>query len=413
LKKEAKTFSPWAWCLPLVLSGTAAVAQTHDHTAMQMPPPPPCEDAALTCAITATPAFDRAGMLHLAWAAGGRVVEAKSSDKGVHFGPPRFVNAGNEHLDNGPDSRPSIVVDPQGRVTVAYAIFRDKAWNGEVEFSRAEPGDAFVAPTAITADSPSQRFQALAIDPQGQVFAAWLDKRNTLTTTGAKKPDYAGAALAWAWAGQDGKSFGAAQIAVDNTCECCRLGIAFAGPGRPVVMFRNVFPGSVRDHAVVAFRDPATPGPVHRVSDDDWVTTGCPHHGPSLAIGPDGTWHAAWFTAGNKRKGVFYARSQDEGGHFSDPLQIGEPSHQAGRPSLLVLPGRVLLAWKEFNGDLSTVKVIESHNAGASFEPPRILAETADASDHPLLVGDAGHAYLSWLTHREGYRLIEIGPGQS
>ena len=41
------------------------------------------------------------------------------------------------------------------------------------------------------------------------------------------------------------------EIALDNTCECCRLGIAFAGPGRPAVVFRNIFPGSVRDHAVV------------------------------------------------------------------------------------------------------------------------------------------------------------------
>jgi hypothetical protein len=37
------------------------------------------------------------------------------------------------------------------------------------------------------------------------------------------------------------------------------------------------------------------------------------------------------------------------------------------------------------------------------------VAETADASDHPLLVADKQRAYLSWLTRNEGYRLIPLG----
>ncbi len=79
----------------------------------------------------------------------------------------------------------------------------------------------------------------------------------------------------------------------DNTCECCRLGLAFAGPGRPVVVFRNIFEGGVRDHAVMTFTDPATPGEVRRVSNDDWQISACPHHGPSLSISPAGTYHVS------------------------------------------------------------------------------------------------------------------------
>ena len=109
----------------------------------------------------------------------------------------------------------------------------------------------------------------------------------------------------------------------DNTCECCRLGLAFAGPGRPVVVFRNIFEGGVRDHAVMTFTDPATPGEVRRVSNDDWQISACPHHGPSLSISPAGTYHVAWYTNGKARKGLFYARSQDEGRTFSDPIPLG------------------------------------------------------------------------------------------
>src|SRR6516165_5013364 len=85
--------------------------------------------------------------------------------------------------------------------------------------------------------------------------------------------------------------FSEAGIAKDGTCECCRLGLAFAGAGRPAVIFRNIFGKSERDHAVTTFADPTTPGPVYRVSVDDWDTDVCPHHGPSLSLGDDGTDH--------------------------------------------------------------------------------------------------------------------------
>src|SRR5207249_9208192 len=67
--------------------------------------------------------------------------------------------------------------------------------------------------------------------------------------------------------------------------------------------------GSIRDHGVVTFNDATTPGPLRRVSVDDWKLEACPHHGPSLAIAPDGSYHVAWFTDGKARKGLFYARA--------------------------------------------------------------------------------------------------------
>jgi hypothetical protein len=39
----------------------------------------------------------------------------------------------------------------------------------------------------------------------------------------------------------------------------------------------------------------------------------------------------------------------------------------------------------------------------------RTVAETADASDHPLLIARGDHVFLSWLTKNEGYRLIPVG----
>ena len=40
---------------------------------------------------------------------------------------------------------------------------------------------------------------------------------------------------------------------------------------------------------------------------------------------------------------------------------------------------------------------------------PKVLLYGQDASDHPLLIADAGkHVRLSWLTQREGYRLLPL-----
>ena len=320
------------------------------------------------------------------------------------------VNRTKMDIDWGPDARPRIVIAPDGEAVVTFAVFQDKRFNGRAYYARSTGGGAaFTEPRPMTADTTSQRFETAGIDPSGRLFAAWLDKRNVAKSIAAGRP-YPGAALAFAWA--DGAAgFGSTHIAADNTCECCRLGLAFAGPGRPAVIFRNIFPGSIRDHAVVTFENPDTPGPLRRVSVDDWKTEACPHHGPSLAIAPDGSQHAAWFTDGARRKGLFYARANDANSPFGPPLALAPPERQPSRPYVLATADAVHLVWKEFDGDKTQIRWQASHDGGLSWSAARTVAETADASDHPLLVARGTRAYLSWLTKLEGYRLLPLGAG--
>ncbi len=392
----------WLLSLALLMPAMAARAQGHMHAH----PAPACEGVGLACASAATPAFAADGTLWLTWAANDRVLVARSADKGATFAAPVAVTPEPERLDNGPDSRPRIVVDASGRITVAYAVFRDKNWNGEVKISRStDAGAHFSAPEPITGGSPSQRFQSMEIDSDGRVFAAWLDKRNVAAAR-AKGEDYAGAALAFAWS--DGGRFGPTRIAADNTCECCRLGLGFVGPGRPVVAFRNIFAKSERDHGLIAFQDPNTPGPLHRVSEDHWAISGCPHHGPSLAVGESGTIHVSWFTGGDLRKGVFYARTTDAGAAFTAPMRVGDPTKQTGRPALLSIGRTVYLAWKSFDGERTELRLSVSRDDGATWGAPVAIAATGDESDHPQLISDGRTAFLSWLTVQDGYRLIPL-----
>jgi hypothetical protein len=76
---------------------------------------------------------------------------------------------------------------------------------------------------------------------------------------------------------------------------------------------------------------------------------------------------------------------------------------------LLALDDRVWLAWKEFDGALTTISAMVSRDGGDHWSKPAVVARTDDASDHPLLIADTGkHVRLSWLTQREGYRLLPL-----
>jgi hypothetical protein len=178
--------------LMAVLGSGTASGQQHQHA------PPPCQGANLSCARAATPTFGTEGDLWLAWSAGGRVSVGHSRDLGHSFETNTAVNPEPERIDTGPDARPKIVVN-KNAIVVAYAVFQDDHYNGRVMVTRSVDGGAsLTAPRPITDDATSQRFETLTADPDGNIFAAWLDKRN-LAAMRRAGGTYSGAALAYSW----------------------------------------------------------------------------------------------------------------------------------------------------------------------------------------------------------------------
>nr|WP_167529003.1 sialidase family protein [Bradyrhizobium macuxiense] len=367
-----------------------------------------CEETVLRCASKVTPAFAPDGTLWLAWMAGGQISVASSKDQGKSFSAPVQVTRERLNLDWGPDARPKLAIDAKGDIALAFSIFRDQAFNGQVLTTRStDGGHSFDPPRPITANNESQRFEAIGFDPAGAVFAVWLDKRNRVPAQ-RRGEKYDGAGLFFASSKDNGATYSDARMAADNTCECCRLALAFDGAGHPVVVFRNIFEGGVRDHAIVTFTDLATSGELHRVSRDDWQIAACPHHGPSLTISSAGTYHVTWYTNGKARKGLFYARSRDGGKTFSDPLPVGQLNHSPSRPQVIAGPQALAMAWKEFDGQKTSINLMTSHDDGATWSKPTVIADTADSSDHPLLVSDHRQTYLSWMTKADGYHFQAI-----
>lgn len=390
--------------LPALLAGQAAWA-ADPYAAMS---PFKCEDTSLACATAATPAWDSDGRLWLAWVANGAVSVARSTDQGRSFAAPVVIGRHGGAADIGPDARPQIVVDARNRIMVVYGVFKDDRWNGRLLVSRSDDGGQhFSTPQPLMEQTAGQRFAAMTLAPDGRVFIAWIDKRLVAAAAqkGKKMP---GAAIAYAWSNDAGASFTPSRLAYSESCECCRIAVAMRDHGQPVLVFRAVLDQKVRDHVAVTFDGRETPGPMRRVADDQWATDACPHHGPALAVGADATYHVAWYTQGQARRGVFYARSTDEGKTFSSPMRLGQEKHQAGRPSLLAQGSTVWMAWKEFDGQETSAYVRSSRDAGLTWSAPVAVARSVGYSDHPILIAQQHKAYLSWLRHDEGYRLIEL-----
>jgi hypothetical protein len=147
---------------------------------------------------------------------------------------------------------------------------------------------------------------------------------------------------------------------------------------------------------------------VQRVTFENWEVEACPHHGPSLSISDD-VYHLAWFNHASEGSGLFYASSPDGGKSFSTPVSLGNGNRQPGHAAVLATGKNVYLAWKEFDGEVSTINVMRSHDSGMSWGAVQNIAGTRDMSDHPLLISSGGQVYLSWSTLQEGYRLIALG----
>ncbi len=395
-----------------VLSFGVHAQMQMDHSSMAgSKPKNMCQSIGLECANAATPFFTVDGGLLLSWTANGVVSVAKSADLGKSFLPPVKIAEHGKSLDAGADARPQLVADGQGNVFLAYAFFKDANWNAQINTARStDVGKTFTSPVSLVNDSSSQRFPSVLIKPDESIFISWIDKRLVAAAKqGGEKR--LGGSITYSFSRDGGKTFQVERFANESSCECCRIGASLDPKGNPVLAYRAIFPGGIRDQAsqVISEKGAET---ICRVADDDWKTNACPHHGPTIAVSGTGKFHVAWYTQGSKRSGVFYANSSNQGISYSKPIRLGSEGANVSRPYLYASGQQVWLVWKEFDGSKSSVYLKESSDDGITWTEPKILTSTAGYSDHPLLLARTNEVFLSWLTRDDGYQLMSIGQKQ-
>lgn len=397
----------WPWAVVFLLASATFGAAQHDPAPVAAASGPRAKVLGPVAPQSSypTPAFDRRGRLWVAFVEGDSVYVASSLDRGRTFAPAVRVTREPEKVDANGEARPKIAADASA-LYVSWTRKGKGPYTGDVRFARStDGGRTFSAPVTVNDDglSTSHRFDAISPGPGGEVVLAWVDKRD-VEAAKVKGAAYDGAAVYYAKSADGGKTFARNVKLKDNACECCRLAVARDPKGQAVLLFRDILPGGIRDHSLAVLGA----GAPSRATFDDWKINACPHHGPSLAIGADGTYHLTWFTAeGKAGGGLFYARSTDGGRSYGAPRKLAPPSG-ASHPYLLARGRSVHLAWKESRGDGSVIRTARSLDGGMTWGETRDAAATSGRADHPLLVADARQAYLSWFTDADGYRLIAL-----
>jgi hypothetical protein len=381
----------------------AEVAKPHDMSKMW-------QSALARQQLSTSTIFDERGTLWLAQVQNGHVLVSHSADQGKSFSAAVKVNQQPEAVAASGETRPKILLGKNGHIYISYTQSLDTPFAGNIRFSRSlDGGKNFSAPITVNdnLDPITHRFEAMGINQSGQIYLAWLDKRDAVAAK-VKDEKFTGISVYYAMSDDGGKSFHANTRAAAHSCECCRVAMAMDKQGTPVIVWRHIFGKNTRDHALLRL-DGGAPGPedIQRATIDNWEVDGCPHHGPALSISGD-VYHLAWFTNGRERKGLSYANSADGGKTFTTPLSIGNGARQPGHAAVLSEGKNVYLAWKEFDGEVSAIYAMRSHDGGANWGAAQKIADTRDVSDHPLLIANREQVYLSWSSQIEGYRLIAL-----
>ena len=365
----------------------------------------------IRCASTTSAHLDQKGILWVAWYSSGHVYVSRSSDKGQTFKPAVIVNRSPELVFAKGENRPKLAFGNKGEIYVSWTKkLTEKRFSGHIRFSRSvDSGQHFSDPITVNdhLEVTSHRFDSIAVNKKGDIYIAWLDKRDLLAAKKAGKK-YNGSALYYALSTDSGKSFLKNKKIADTSCECCRTAIAIDTDQLPVIVWRHIFGDNIRDHGIVKFSQRNQAGKMKRLSYDKWHIEGCPHHGPSISIADDGIYHTTWFNNAPERHGLFYANSKDKTATFSAAMNFGNYDKSAAHPHVLSRGKHVYIVWKEFGGKQSSLYLKQSNDSGKSWSSPNILAMTSASSDHPFVISDGKDVYASWHRIGEKYQLFKI-----
>lgn len=353
--------------------------------------------------LAVSAAFDARGRLWLARVEQGHVLVSSSNDGGMAFGLAEVVNADAEAVSADGENRPKLAIADDGTIHVSWTVSLPKPYTGHVRYSRStDGGNTFAPPVTINEDrrEVSHRFEAMALDGDRLVLA-WLDGRDRQAAREGGR-DYAGVGLYYAVSTDGGAHFSENRRFAEHSCECCRVALAWRD-GRPLALWRHVYPGDIRDFALAELGGGTAP---RRVSDDEWHLQGCPHHGGALAADARGRLHLVWYTQGKTRQGLFYRYL--DGDTLSEPVKFGDDDAQAGHPAVLATGDTVTLAWREFDGKAYSVWTRRSPDGGRTWEAPCRALSSETPADYPLLIARLGRPWLVWNSEREGVRALPL-----
>lgn len=234
------------------------------------------------------------GMVALAFANGGSIMIATSTDDGSTFSAPVRVSEW-PVLATGRHRGPRVLFSD--REMVISAVVGNTLATGEHAHGLPSDGDLVVwrstdkgktwSKPAIVNDvpgAPREGLHAMVYDGHGELAAAWLDLR------------YQGTRLYSAFSKDGGatwsKNLLVYQAPGGTICQCCAPSLAANGPGSFTVMFRNVL-GESRDMYTIQLKNGEVVSRPAKVGTGTWTINACPMDGGGLLY-VNGQFSSAW-----------------------------------------------------------------------------------------------------------------------
>jgi hypothetical protein len=321
------------------------------------------------------------GQVGITYGAGSSLYFASSSDNGQTFSPRvKVAESGALALGRHRGPRLTILRDTLLITAVAGAeVSKAEHAHGLPEkgeliaWRSTDHGKTWQRASVINdvPGSAEEGLHAIVAEPNGAVFAVWLDHRTPGTKLyGARSTD---GGRTWnknvlVYASPDG-----------TICQCCDPSLAIGPAGEIEVMWRNVIDGS-RDLYLASSRD-GIHFTAQKLGNDTWKLDACPMDGGGLAV-DHGQIVSAWrrgsevflakpgqpeqllgtgkdITITATSKGTFVAWATDKGIQTLTPGASAPTAvaPQGSFPNLTALPdGSALLAWED-NGAIKTRKL--------------------------------------------------------
>ncbi len=325
---------------------------------------------------------------------------------GQELGDPRRAND-RPISSHGGENLAKFTIGLDGSLTAIMPLVGSEMHTGDLMTSYAEKGEPFSSTNVARLNDDNvvanHGFTDIATSPDGRIFASWVDGRNDLDQS----------ELFMAVSEDGGKTFSKNYQIGEEACNCCRPNIVFLDGGRTIALsHRFVDPDNVRNHVMVrsvdggkTFSDPIP------ISDDGWVSHGCPHAGISIAADQQEVIHAVWWTGGRTKQeaGIYYTRSEDGGQSFAPRQLIAEARDDIVMHTHITVDQNDTLyaAWVNLEDNQPKIFLAYRPIGETEWSPIQQVNDDPDwYAFYPMLSTDEENLYLSWMERKgEGMRI--------
>ena len=333
-----------------------------------------------------------------------------SDDSGKSYSLPVAINKHTQQISAWPENPPAIEISHSGRISVLYYADEEQKSTSYYSYSD-DNGQTFSTPTLISdhAKTAMHYMDKMLIDEDGQMYLFWHDTRHDAHQAEHKHDLGSGIlSLYYSVKSPSDKSQFSNHFLSSGICSCCRTATTLSANGKPVILARMVYDNGVRDHSLIKMNPDGTWKKPQRVTYDNWSIQACPEHGPALAIDNKNRTHLTWFTLGDERQGIFYAQTDDDGKTVSKPMALGNIDHLPSHPDVITLNQRVVIVWKEFDGEQTSLHIKESADRGKTWQDKTTGLSTESKNSHPKLISNKKDIFLSWTSKDKGHLVTKI-----